>query len=78
LLRLRERVERLENLRDEISDRACARLLHDLHAAAQLAALAFVAADAAFMKPLIGKQASIYLPAGSGCFAGNVIGGRTA
>jgi hypothetical protein len=66
----------------EISDHACARLLQrspngDLRAAAQQAALAFVAADASIVRPLIGSPASIYLPAGTGCFAATVIGGMT-
>jgi hypothetical protein len=37
-----------------------------------------VAADASIVSPLIGSPASIYLPAGSGCFLGTVIGGRIA
>jgi hypothetical protein len=66
----------------EISDHASARLLQrsahaDLRAAAQQAALAFVAADASTVSPLIGKPTSIYLPAGSGAFAATVIGGMT-
>jgi hypothetical protein len=65
----------------EITDHACARLLQrsatDLRAAAQQAALAFVAADASIVRPLIGRSTSIYLPAGSGCFAATVIGGLT-
>jgi hypothetical protein len=66
----------------EISDHASARLLQrsahaDLRAAAQQAALAFVAADTKVVAPLIGKPTSIYLPAGSGCFAATVIGGMT-
>jgi hypothetical protein len=48
-----------------------------LRAAAQSAALAFVSADASIVRPLIGKPTSIYLPAGSGCFAATVIGGMT-
>jgi sarcosine oxidase gamma subunit len=66
----------------EISDHASARLLQrsahaDLRAAAQQAALAFVAADASIVRPLIGTATSIYLPVGSGCFAATVIGGMT-
>jgi hypothetical protein len=66
----------------EISDHACARLLQrsahaDLRAAAQQAALAFVAADAKVVTPLIGTSTSIYLPAGSGAFAATLIGGMT-
>jgi hypothetical protein len=66
----------------EISDHASARLLQrsahaDLRAAAQQAALAFVAADAKVVTPLIGTSTSIYLPTGSGCFAATVIGGMT-
>jgi hypothetical protein len=52
----------------EISDHACARLLQrapndDLRAAAQQSALAFVAANASIVRPLIGTVQSIYLPA---------------
>jgi hypothetical protein len=36
-----------------------------------------VAADASAVQPLIGATDSVYLPAGVGVFAGNVIGGRT-
>jgi sarcosine oxidase gamma subunit len=66
----------------EISDHALARLLQrsahaDLRAAAQQAALAFVAADAKVVTPLIGTSTSIYLPARSGAFAATVIGGVT-
>ena len=66
----------------EISDHASARLLQrsahaDLRAAAQQAALAFVAPDAKVVTPLIGKPTSIYLPAGSGAFAAAIIGGMT-
>jgi hypothetical protein len=66
----------------EISDHASARLLQrsahaDLRTAAQQAALAFVAADAKVVTPLIGKPTSIYLPAGSGAFAATIIGGMT-
>jgi sarcosine oxidase gamma subunit len=66
----------------EISDHASARLLQrapndDLRAAAQQAALAFVAADASIVRPLIGTTTSVYLQAGSGAFAATVIGGMT-
>jgi hypothetical protein len=66
----------------EIADHAAARLLQrapnaDLRTAAQQAALAFVAADASIVRPLIGTAQSIYLKAGSGAFAATVIGGRT-
>jgi hypothetical protein len=66
----------------EISDHACGRYLQrapngDLRAAAKQAALAFVSADASTVRPLIGKPTSIYLTAGSGCFAATVIGGIT-
>jgi hypothetical protein len=66
----------------EISDHAAARLLQrapndDLRASAQQAALAFVAADASIVRPLIGTAQSIYLPTGSGAFAANLIGGMT-
>jgi hypothetical protein len=66
----------------EIADHAAARLLQrsdhaDLRRAAETAALAFVAADAKVVTPLIGKPTSIYLPTGSGAFAATVIGGMT-
>jgi hypothetical protein len=67
----------------EITDHAAARLLQrspaaDFRDAVLEAALAFAAADAAAIKPLVGTGASIYLPAGPGAFTGSVIGGRTA
>ena len=66
----------------EISDHACGRYLQrapdgDLSTAARQAALAFVAADAQVVRPLIGKPMSIYLPAGSGAFVATIIGGMT-
>jgi hypothetical protein len=66
----------------EISDHACGRYLQrapngDLRTAAQQAALAFVAADAKVITPLIGTSTSIYLPGRSGAFAATVIGGLT-
>jgi hypothetical protein len=39
--------------------------------------LAFVAADAAAIRPLIGTSTSIFLPAGPGYFIAKVIGGIT-
>jgi hypothetical protein len=41
-------------------------------------ALAFAAADAKTVEPLIGTTTSIFLPAGPGCFVGTVISGQTA
>lgn len=66
-----------------MSDHACARLLQrapetDLRSAILEAALAFAAADAKVVEPLIGTGTTVYLPAGPGCFVGTIIGGTTA
>ena len=39
--------------------------------------MAFAAADAKTVEPLIGTTTSIFLPAGAGCFLATVIGGQT-
>jgi hypothetical protein len=67
----------------EIFEHARARLLQrapdaDLRAAAFEAALAFAAADAKTVEPLISTATSIFLPAGPGCFVGTVISSQTA
>jgi hypothetical protein len=61
----------------EISDHCAGRLLQrapdvDLRSAALEAALAFAAADAKTVEPLIGTDSSIYLPTGAGSFIGLV------
>ena len=66
----------------EIPDHAAARFLQraakaDLREALFAAGLAFLAADAATVVPLVGQDTSIYLPAGPGAFAATVIGART-
>jgi hypothetical protein len=66
----------------EAPDHACARFLQrapksDLRTALFDAALAFLAADAATVVPLVGRDTSVYLPAGQGSFACTVIGART-
>lgn len=49
----------------------------DLRAALFEAGLAFLAADAETVVPLVGTERSIYLPAASGAFAATVIGAKT-
>jgi hypothetical protein len=66
----------------EIADHAAARLLQrapdaDLRRSALEAALGFATADASVVQLLIGEHPSIYLSAGPGVFAANVIGGKT-
>jgi hypothetical protein len=66
----------------EIADHASARLLQrspetDLPSAILESAQAFAASDAGSVAPLISSPATIYLPAGSGCFLATVIGGVT-
>jgi hypothetical protein len=66
----------------EIPDHAAARILQrapksDLRNALFAAGLAFLAADAETVVPLVGQDTSIYLPAGPGAFGGKVIGART-
>jgi hypothetical protein len=66
----------------EIPDHAIGRFLQraptsDLRAALFEAGIAFLAADHAAIVPHIGRDTSIYLPAGPGAFAANVIGAKS-
>jgi hypothetical protein len=66
----------------EIPDHAAARLLQrvptaDLRAALFEAGLAFLAAEADTLVPLVGTETSIYLPAASGAFAATAVGAKT-
>jgi hypothetical protein len=67
----------------EVPDHASARFLQrasgaDLRAALFEAGTAFIAAEAAPIIPLVGRDASIYLPAGPGVFVASVIGAQTS
>ena len=68
----------------EIPDHAAARFCQrasaskvDLRDGLFAAGLAFLAAEAETVVPLVGQDTSIYLPAGPGAFAATVIGART-
>jgi hypothetical protein len=67
----------------ECADHALARLLQrapraDLRAVLFQAGLAFLGGDAQTVMPLVGQDASVYLPAGDGAFATSVVGAKTA
>jgi hypothetical protein len=49
----------------------------DLRSAVFMAANSFLAANADAVRPQIGTDTSVYLPAGPGAFAATVIGART-
>jgi hypothetical protein len=67
----------------EIPDHAAARLLQrsprppDLRAVLFEAGLAFLAAAVDAVRPQVGTEASVYLPAGDGAFAATIVGAKT-
>jgi hypothetical protein len=67
----------------EVPDHAAARLLQrapetDLRTALFEASLAFLSADAAAVTPHVGAGSTVYIPAGLGAFACNIVGAQTA